>query len=160
MTVVSDVPPLISLAAFGQLDLLRQLYGTMLIPAAAHREVLRPGEMRPGEDDLRGATWIVLEPVENAVLAEALRLELGAGEAEAIAFAVEQQADLLLMDECRGRAAAAWLGMNVVGVLGAVVEAKHKGLISHVAPVIDRLRESGFRAGSKLYQHVLWAAGE
>ena len=160
MTVVSDASPLISLAAVGHLDLLRQLYGTVLIPAAVHHEVLRPGEMRPGEDDLRSADWIVLSPVENPVLVEALRLELGAGEAEAIALAVQKQADLLLMDERRGRAIAARLGINIVGVLGLVVEAKHQRLISLVAPVVQRLREAGFHIDSGLYRRVLRAAGE
>ena len=40
MTVVSDASPLINLARIGQLDLLRQLYGTMLLPEAVWQEVL------------------------------------------------------------------------------------------------------------------------
>ncbi len=113
-----------------------------------------------GEAELRCATWIALQPVENTAPVEALRADLGAGEAEAIALALERRADLLLMDERRGRAAAARLGINVIGAVGVVVEAKHRGLIPLVAPVLDRLREGSFHLGLRLYQRALDAAGE
>jgi predicted nucleic acid-binding protein len=95
------------------------------------------------------------------MLAEALALELDAGEAEAIALAVEQGADLLLMDERRGRQAATRLKQRVVGVLGVLIEAKRHGNLPAVRPVLDALvSEAGFRISGALYARVLEAAGE
>ena len=39
MIVVSDTSPINNLAAINQLELLRQLYGTVIIPEAVYREL-------------------------------------------------------------------------------------------------------------------------
>jgi hypothetical protein len=99
--------------------------------------------------------------VADRVLVAALSLELDTGEAEAIALAVEVDAELLLIDERRGRNAATRLGRRVVGVLGALVEAKHRGHLPSRRPVMDRLAiEAGFRIKDELRERVLAAAGE
>jgi predicted nucleic acid-binding protein len=41
MIVVSDSSPLVSLAAIGRLELLHELYDTIIIPRAVHHEVVR-----------------------------------------------------------------------------------------------------------------------
>jgi hypothetical protein len=48
------------------------------------------------------------------------------GESESIALALEIGADLLLIDERRGRAEADRLGIKITGLLGILVEAKRK----------------------------------
>lgn len=77
--------------------------------------------------------------MQNHVVVHALQSELDAGEAEAIALAVELQAELLLVDERRARVVATRLGLNVVGVLGVLVEAKHKSLIPHLKSILGDL---------------------
>ncbi len=90
-----------------------------------------------------------------------LRLELGEGEAEAIALALESQADLVLLDERRGRQRAVRLGLRVTGVLGVLVEAKCQHLLAAVRPVLDALRhDAGFWISDDLYRRVLDLAGE
>lgn len=44
MIVVSNASPVINLAVIGQLDLLRQLYGQVLIPQAVQAEVVVTGQ--------------------------------------------------------------------------------------------------------------------
>jgi predicted nucleic acid-binding protein len=51
-------------------------------------------------------------------LVEILRNELDGGEAEAIALAVELEADQILIDERRGRIVAARINLKYVGILG------------------------------------------
>ena len=70
----------------------------------------------------------------------ALRQDLDAGEAEAIALAVEVEADLLLMDERLGRETARHLGMRYVGLIGVLITAKRNGLIDDVKSRLAALR--------------------
>ena len=48
MIVVSNTSPIINLAAVGQLDLLRQLYGQIVIPQAVYVEIVGRGAGQPG----------------------------------------------------------------------------------------------------------------
>lgn len=83
------------------------------------------------------------------------------GEAEAIVLAGEVHADLILLDEARGRATAAQRGLVVMGALGTLLRAKRKGLLDEVKPLIGRLeRELGFFISPALREDVLRQAGE
>lgn len=160
MIVVSDASPLISLAAVGHMDLLRRLYGEVVIPVAVFQELTASSDA-PGAAEIESASWVRVLAVQNRNFVEALSLQLDVGEAEAIVLAEEIQAELLLMDERRARSAAARLGRKVVGVLGVLVEAKRCGHVTAVRPVLEALTvEAGFRVGEQLRQHVLEAAGE
>ena len=83
MSIVSNASPLINLARIGKLDLLRHLYGELVIPEAVWREVVIEGEGQPGADEIKAATWIKRQLVTNRQLVQALRQELDVGEAEA-----------------------------------------------------------------------------
>jgi hypothetical protein len=92
---------------------------------------------------------------------QALQQELDAGEAEAIALAVEVGSALLLMDERLGRDTAQHFGIRYTGVLGILIEAKHKGLVQAIKPHLDALRDlAGFHVSEALYQRVLQDVGE
>jgi predicted nucleic acid-binding protein len=159
--VVCDSSPIIGLSAVGKLSLLQQLYGKILIPGSVAREIAAGGSGQPGADDLQASDWITIQTVGDSVLLRALDGELDRGEAEAIALAVEVRAELLLVDERRARRVAARLGLGIVGVLGVLVEAKGRGLLSEVRPVLDDLvTQAGFRIRGGLYDLVLRAAGE
>ncbi len=161
MSIVSNASPLINLARIGKLDLLRQLYGELVIPEAVWHEVVVKGVGQPGVDEIKAASWIKTQQVANRQLVQALRQELDAGEAEAIALTIETKAELLLMDERLGRETARHLGLRYTGLIGVLIEAKHKGLISKVKPHLDALRDmAGFRVSDALYMRVLQDEGE
>jgi uncharacterized protein len=159
--VVCDSSPIIGLSAVARLPLLQQLYGRILIPKSVARDIARGSPEPPGRTDLESSDWITIQEVGDSVLLRVLDGELDRGEAEALALAFELRAELLLVDERRARKVAARLGLNVVGVLGVLVEAKEKGLLSEVRPVFDDLMtRAGFRIKTGLYSAVLRAVGE
>lgn len=157
--VVSDTSPLINLAAIGHLDLLRALYGTVHIPSAVHREITR-FEEQPGAEAVQSLDWITSQACPRPHLATALREELDAGEAEAIALAVDAEA-LLLIDERDGRRAASRLGVSRLGLLGVLVKAKRKGHLTAVRPLLRALgQDAGFWMSDALHDRVLEMVNE
>lgn len=161
MSIVSNASPLINLARIGQLNLLPRLYGELAIPDAVWREVVLEGTGQPGAEEIEVASWIRVQPATNRELVQALQQELDAGEAEAIALALQVKAEFLLMDEHLGRETAIHMGVRCVGLIGVLVEAKHKRLVNHIRPLLDTLRDvAGFWISEALYQRVLQDEGE
>ena len=65
------------------------------------------------------------------------------------------------MDERLGRESARHLGLRCIGLVGILIESKHKGLIHYVKPYIEALRDlAGFRLSGELYLRVLRDEGE
>jgi len=86
---------------------------------------------------------------------------LDPGESEALALALELETLAILSDEAAGRKMARRLGLFPIGVLGTLVKAKQRGLISVVGPLIDRLKsELGFFISKPLRDEILRNAGE
>jgi predicted nucleic acid-binding protein len=161
MIVVSNASPLIGLASIGQLNLLKQLYGEIHIPEAVWREVVIDGAGQPGANEVNKADWIKRRGVSNRQLVLALEQDLDDGEAEAIALAVELKAGLLIIDERLGRNTAEHFGLDFTGVIGVLIEAKHKGLVNEVKRYLDELRiVAGFRISDRLYKRVSIDEGE
>ena len=161
MTIISNASPLIALIRVGQLDVLRQLYSEIIIPDAVWHEVVVEGADQPGAEAVSSAAWIVRRTVTNRTFVHGLQQELDAGEAEAIALAVEMNDALLLMDERLGRDTARHFDIRYTGVVGVLMEAKHQGLIQAIQPHLDALRDlAGFRVSEALYQRILQDEGE
>src|SRR5689334_9342324 len=104
MVVVADSTILMVLLRAGQLALLRQLYGTIVIPARVWQEVVGRNEDRPGTGDLlraRSEGWVTTgvpqSKVDPAAVPRFARLH--AGEQQAILVALDHQPSILLVDE-------------------------------------------------------------
>lgn len=160
MIVVSDTSPVTSLAAVGQLDLLHRLYGNVIIPQAVFRELTDPPG-QPGGIEVQTLSWIRSSTASDRDRVGSLLDELDAGEAEAVALAIELRADLLLMDERLGRAVAERLGLRLIGTVGVLLAAKQQGHLAAVKPILDSLRRTArFRISQSLYEAILATAGE
>jgi hypothetical protein len=161
MIVVSDTSALSNLAIVDHLWLLEAIYQTVIIPDVVASELAAAGN--PVISAILQLGWIQTQPLTNSQLADQLQQERGldAGEANAIALALELQADDLLIDERLGRQEAVRLGLSTIGILGVLLVAKQRSLIPQVQPVIDALiNQAGFRVSPQLYQRVLALAQE
>jgi uncharacterized protein len=161
MRVVSNTSPLSNLAIIGRLDLLKQRYGTVRIPPAVAREL--SALSHPGGNARIAAAlaegWLVVE--NPPASPPALPFPLDAGETEAIALALATQADVLLMDEKRGREAARRQGLTLAGALGELLQARQIGLLPDLRHEINRLRaEAGFFVDVEIERFILSQVGE
>lgn len=163
MIVVSDTSPITNLAAISQLNLLQQLYSHLIIPTV-YNEMVKVDQLVPGAVEVQTLPWIQTQAVADSqqiVAIQSIQENIDVGEAEAIVLALELKADLLLMDERRGRAVATSCGLNVTGLLGVLLQAKQNSLIPAVKPVMDQLIEQvDFRVSSQLYAAILQSADE
>lgn len=155
--VVSNTTPLITLAGVGLLDVLPALYHEIQIPEAVFTEYQQGRARFPGSPDLAALPWLIVHATDPD---PAVPTTLDAGEAEAIALARAVHARLILLDERRGRAAAAQLGLPVAGTLAVLLQAKRQGLIPLLTPVLDQMIAQGRRISPHLHTWVLAQAGE
>jgi predicted nucleic acid-binding protein len=87
------------------------------------------------------------------------RLKPEKGETEAIALAYRLQT-ILLIDDRQGRKAAQKLSVPVVGTLRLLLEAKRKGIIRKVKPLLVALEQTGRYLDEQLRRWVLEEAEE
>jgi predicted nucleic acid-binding protein len=85
---------------------------------------------------------------------------LDSGEASTIALAREHADSLVLMDDALGREQAAGLGLDVLGVAGVLLAAKHAGVVKAVRPLLERLARRGFVLPAAEIQTALTNAAE
>ena len=161
MIIVSDTSALSNLALVEHLWLLETIYQTVVIPDVVASELAAASN--PAIPAILKLNWVQIRTLSPSQLANQLQQDRGldAGEANAIALALELQADDLLIDERLGRKEAVRLGLSIIGILGVLLIAKQRSLISQVQPVMDALRnQAGFRISPQLYQRVLTLAKE
>ena len=158
MSTVRNTSPLLNLAIIGRLEQVRSQFGRVSVPPAVVEE-FHLGENRPGSAPLRRAVeeeWIVTEVPSDDALIRTLRQDLDEGESEAIALAVEQKADRVLLDEREGRRHARNVGLHVTGALGILLRADEEGELSSLSRAIDQLEEeAGFWIGPDLREQIL-----
>lgn len=161
MIVVSDTSPLCNLALINHLWLLEAIYQIVIIPTLVAEELA--AAKNPAIPAILQLDWIQTRSPTNVTIANQLQRDQGldTGEANAIALALELNADDLLIDERLGRREARQLGLSIIGILGILVTAKQRNLIPQVQPVMDALiHQASFRVSVQLYQRVLTLANE
>ena len=98
--VISNTSPLFYLHAVGRLDLLRELFGQIIIPPAVVEELAAGAVRGYGVPDIAELAWIDVRPPDETTVLED---DLGAGETEAIALALEIPGSLLILDDFAAR---------------------------------------------------------
>ena len=158
MIVVSDTTPLISLLKINRLDLLEKLYGSVLIPKAVFNELTSNENYQVEADTIYQSKFIESREVSNTQAVQILQAftTLDLGESEAIILSQEVNADVLLMDESKGRKVAQQLNIPLSGALGVLVDSFDIGLLTknEVSKCLDILQQAGRRISGQLINKV------
>lgn len=110
---------------------------------------------------LEATDWIQVRKASHTPLLLELLEKLDEGEAHAIALSVELDADLLIIDEKKGRQIAESLGLQYTGLGGVLLRAKSIGLIENVGGILKQIqKEAGFFISPAAQKIILEAAGE
>lgn len=80
---------------------------------------------------------------------------LDVGEASTIALASEKDNALLILDDLKARKLAKRLGLKFTGTLGILNKAKEQGVIVKIKPIIEKLKDAGFRISEAVIQDLL-----
>lgn len=81
--------------------------------------------------------------------------DLGSGEREVLALALETPDSVWILDDLLARQVAKTLHLRITGTLGILIDDKRRGLISAVGPFLDRLQSFGFRLAPQTRAAVL-----
>ena len=135
-----------------RLDLLQILFDTVIIPVSVRDEVMGMA----AKITVELPSFIHVEPVAAELPVRFLKLNLHAGESEAIALALERGIKGIILDDKQAREIADELGLKVIGTLGLLILAKRKGLLSEVRPVIVKIIEGvNFRIAPSVLNRAL-----
>lgn len=152
MIVVSDSSPLIALSSVDRLDLIQLIFDTVIIPVSVRDEVMGTA----AKIAVELPSFIRVEPVAAELPVRFLKLNLHAGESEAIALALERGIQGIMLDDKQARETADELGLKVIGTLGLLILAKRKGFLSEVRPIMSQIIERvNFRIASSVLNRAL-----
>lgn len=157
--VVCNTSPLLYLHQVNQLELLSLLYGQVLIPPAVRAELRRGADQGVDVPDIQAMTWIEVRSLQDTTLLPTV-VDLGAGEAEAIALALFLPGALLILDDDLGRRIARLNSIRYTGTLGVLIKAKQEGFLPRVGPVLEALQGTTMWLSHDLIRTVLDEAGE
>lgn len=157
MIVISDATPIISLIKINKLNILEGLYGKIIIPKGVYDELTINIDYQKEIDIINKSEFFQIEIVESnlslSLLQKQLKLDLG--ESEAIVLENNIEADLIIIDGRKARRIAKDMSLKVTGTLGILVEAKYRGLIEELKPLLDILIDNNIRISNKLYKNIV-----
>jgi uncharacterized protein len=159
--VLADSSPLITLARAQYFELLREFYDGVIVSREVYEEVVIAGAGMPGAEEMQRANWIRVQPSpsESSPKAKAVCAGLGAGERSIIYLASTLSADLVLVDEERGRRAAKTVGLSVAGSIAILERGAKLSRVADLRSVYLSLLEQGIRYDRGLLNQSLGRLG-
>jgi predicted nucleic acid-binding protein len=146
MLVIADSSPLIVLVNIGYVSVLPALFGQVTIPPQVADELIRPNRPQAVRDFIaEPSTWL---NIQSPKLVEPIRF-LQSGEAAAISLAREISADLLLIDEVRGRRAATQRKIKLTGTVGVLELAASRNMLD-LRDAFEQIKKTDFWISHKL----------
>jgi len=146
MKIISNTGPIIGLAKIDLLSILKQIASEVFIPPMVYRELQGKIGIESERIDKALAEFIrigELNPLDSGT--KELLADLDEGESQAIGLALTFSEDVLLvLDDRVGRLVAEKLNIPTTGLIGILLQAKEKGILKNIGPLIDILRKQGY----------------
>lgn len=157
--IICDTSPIQYLHQLDLLHIFQKLVGKIIVPPDVANE-LEEGRIRGYNlPEIRSLNWVsVRTPISMAALP--LVKDLGPGESQVLALALESKDSLVILDDFLAREVAQSLNIKFRGALGILLDAKKAGFIPSVAPLIDQLQKLSFRLSKETRINILKLAGE
>ena len=149
--MVSDGGPVHYLILCGAIEIIPKLYDRLVIPRAVARELTHsrtPPQVSRWIQSL--PPWAMIETARRIDPAP----QLGAGELEAIALALELKAVQLLIDDRAARRIAVRRGLSTLGTVGILEHAATVGIVK-LPEVLQKLLSTNFRIDPAVVAEVL-----
>jgi predicted nucleic acid-binding protein len=157
--LICDTSALIALHQVGLLHILPALGPTVAMPAAVAQELATGRSEGHDAPDVASLKWLSIRtPAARPALPDAKLL--GVGESEVLWVALETPGGVAVLDEVPARRVAGQLGIAFTGTLGLLVDAKNRGMIPAVAPLLLELDRHDFHMSPRIRETILKAAGE
>lgn len=156
---IINASPFILLSKSGSIDLLPQLFSTLLMPEAVFAEISLGRDAASDIADDARKLW--LDIIEVPIHADVSVWNLGDGESEVLSHVFsEKLLYLALIDDRMARKCAESLGIRTMGTAGLIVSAKRNGLLPTVRPTIENLIEKGLYLSDEIIRSIYMEAGE
>ena len=153
MIIVADSSPLIVLLNIDHVAILPALFGQVVIPPQVEAELLQPNRPKIVREFMsqKPSGLKVIQPKKCDPIQY-----LYAGENAAICLAAELDAELLLIDESRGRQVAVDRQIRIAGTIG-VLEMAAKANLVQLREAFERVKRTDFWVSSDLLDRRLQA---
>jgi len=143
MIIISDTSPINYLVLTGDVDILETLFKRVIIPQAVFNEMQHPKTPQAVKDWINHApAWLEVKQADASLFTPSKRI--GDGEREAIALALELNADAILIDDRDGTLETRKNGLIALGTVNVLERAAEQNLLD-LPEALDRLCKTSFR---------------
>lgn len=156
---IVDAGPLLFLARLDRLRLLELGVEQVLVPSAVLKEIRQKPDPVLNSIEACLNDWLQECPLTNMELLRFLP-DLGEGEREVIAQAIETRTASVVLDDMDARRLARRLGLQPIGTVGLLLAAKKRGLLPSLKAELERLKASGFWISQAMLQEAIKEADE
>jgi len=131
--VIADSGAIISLASIRKLEILNSIFDNVVIPLAVWEEII----LDEGNIHHHDIHSFFHDKVQEIKGFNELTFIMDYGESESVILYRELNADFLLIDDKKARKIAENLGLNCIGTIGILINAKQKGIIQALKPLFE-----------------------
>ena len=156
---VCNTSPIQYLHQVDLLHLLPRFYSRILVPPAVVQELTLGKALGVNLPDIHALAWVQIQQPKGLDKVP-IGAELGAGEKEVLALALQTPDAVAILDDHLARLHATALRLKLTGTLGILLRAKGENAIPLIEPVIRQLDHLGFRLSARTREAVLRQAGE
>lgn len=142
MMIVSNTSPLIAFSKIDRFEILKELFGKILIPETVYEE-FSANCTEEERQRFSTAREIFIDKVRVDKIYHFAR-KLGRGEQEALTLAIQLPADLLLMDDRKGYNEAKEQDISVASTRAILKIAKERKIIHSFEEIEQTLKERSF----------------